>query len=235
MDTKPWWQSKTIWGVLVAFIAQLLKGRGVDISAEAPQLIDGILNAVSLVGTILAIYGRVRASKLIAPKPDEATVGGGPRLPLLIAFLLPAFVFASSIGRWALDVGRWTFFLILVFCLLTAGCATGPVYPSSPVAVVGSDFQKAAAEALQAYADYKSGNVDLTWALTKMFSAYSEYAQDSSDVKALIAAWTGNAGDSQELADRLARIFGASTAPPETKMAALAQIAQNVAAAPTTP
>lgn len=84
MDTKPWWQSKTIWGVVVALVAQVLKSSGVDISAESPQLIDGILNVISLIGTVLAIYGRVRASKLIKPKDDDTTVSGKPLYPLLL-------------------------------------------------------------------------------------------------------------------------------------------------------
>ena len=100
----------------------------------------------------------------------------------------------------------------------------------SPIGIVGTDFQKAAAEALQAYADYKAGNGNMTWALSKMFNAYSLYAKTAPDVKALVAAWTGNAGDSRALMDRLARIFAASSAPPEVKMAALAEVAQSVAA-----
>jgi hypothetical protein len=68
-----------------------------------------------------------------------------------------------------------------------------------------------------------------------MFNAYALSAQTSTDVKALIAQWTGNTGDSKALMDRLARIFNASTAPPETKMAALATVAQHVAASQTSP
>jgi hypothetical protein len=205
MDTKPWYQSKTIWGVVVAFLAQILKPRGVDISAESPQLVDGILNVVSFAATLFAIYGRIRASKLIKPKSDDTTVGG-PLMHVLLA--------AAIIG-----------------CSLTLpSCVEGPVYPKSPVAVVGDDFHKAAAEALQAYAEYKAGNANITWALVKMFNAYSLYTKSAPDVKALITAWTGNAGDSQELADRLVRIFGSSSAPPETKMAALALIASDTAA-----
>lgn len=128
-------------------------------------------------------------------------------------------------------IRRFTFALpaLIAATLLCSSCANGPIYPNSPVAIVGSDFQQAAADALQAYADYKAGNVSLTWALMKMFNAYSLSAKSWADVKALIKAWTGNAGDSQILADRLARIFHDSTAPPEAKMAALAVIAQNVA------
>lgn len=124
---------------------------------------------------------------------------------------------------------RFVIALVLLLVIGLPGCASAPARPDSPAAIVGSDFQAAASEALQAYADYKAGNHDITWALQKMFNAYSLYAKTSPDVKALIKAWAGNSGDSQALADKLARIFGASTSPPEVKMAALAQITQSVA------
>lgn len=57
-------QSKTVWGIAVMVIAQVLKRNGVEVD-EA-----GLLNdLMSAVGTILAIYGRVTASSTIAPKP----------------------------------------------------------------------------------------------------------------------------------------------------------------------
>lgn len=201
MDTKPWWQSKTIWGAIIATIATVLKLFKVNVDLP-PDLTDQILNAVTLVGTILAIIGRVNASKVISSQPPI-----NPNSPLMRLILLTS-----------------------VLCLLTSGCATGPVYSASPLAAVGSDFQANAADALQAYAEYKAGNVSMTWALMKMFNAYSLSAKTSTDVQALIKAWIGGTGDGKTLADRLARIFNASTAPPETKMKALAQVTQTVAA-----
>jgi hypothetical protein len=140
------------------------------------------------------------------PELDEPVVPGKPlisRAPIVALLLIPALFFA--------------------------GCAQGPVMPGSPVAIVGGDFQEAAAEALQAYADYKAGNGNLVWAMQKMFNAYSLYGATSTDVKALIKAWAGSGTDGQTLADKLARIFGDSPHPPDVKMAALAEITQAVA------
>jgi sulfur relay (sulfurtransferase) DsrC/TusE family protein len=210
MDTKPWWQSKTIWGAIISALVTALSLFKINIGDLAPDLTTGVLGTVGLISTILVIVGRVKGAGTIitATKQD-----GGSTIPPARLFLL---VF---LGPW------------LAVALSVGGCAQGPVYPVSPVAVVGDDFQVAAHDALAAYAEYKAGNVNITWALQKMFNAYSLYAKSAPDVKALINAWTGNAGDSQELADRLARIFGSSPAPPETKMKALAQAAQNIATA----
>lgn len=57
---KGFLQSKTIWGVVVMVTAQILKRNGVEVD-EA-----GLLNdIVSIVGTILAVYGRVTAKTVI--------------------------------------------------------------------------------------------------------------------------------------------------------------------------
>lgn len=205
MDTKRWFQSKTIWGAIVAFVASGLRLLGIDVTDLAsPQLVDQILNVVSLVGTLVAIYGRIRASKFIAPK--NATLPPGTHITpaIIAALLIPAFLFTTS-------------------------CAQGPVYTSSAAAHVATDVELAAVQAMQAYADYKSGNADMLWALSKGVGAYQQIIQDASDVKLLAKAWTGNTGDSQKLADRLARIFAQSTAPPAQKAAAIATAAIAVA------
>lgn len=118
--------------------------------------------------------------------------------------------------------------IVLAFSQLF-GCANGPVYPNSPIAVVGSDFTADAAAAIRAYADYKGGNVNMTWALQQAFNAYALSAKTAADVKALVNAWAGGNVDAQKLADRLAHIFNASSAPPEQKIAAFAVVAQHVA------
>jgi hypothetical protein len=71
MNTKAWWQSKTVWGSIVAFIAMALNAIGIDISSESPKLVDGILNLVSLAATIFAIVSRIRARKVIAPASTQ--------------------------------------------------------------------------------------------------------------------------------------------------------------------
>lgn len=81
METKAWYQSKTIWGILVAalgfVITEVLKVPDVQLPpnadfeqlkayAEAVKAAEGnvaviISQAVSAVGTVLAIYGRMKA------------------------------------------------------------------------------------------------------------------------------------------------------------------------------
>jgi hypothetical protein len=81
METKAWYQSKTIWGILVAalgfVITEVLKVPDVQLPpnadfeqlkayAEAVKAAEGnvaviISQAVSAVGTFLAIYGRLKA------------------------------------------------------------------------------------------------------------------------------------------------------------------------------
>ena len=69
-DTKPWWQSRTIWasilqvaiGIGVSF-GLFSQAAGATILAEGPDLITGV--AVSVVGA-LQIWSRVKATKTIA-------------------------------------------------------------------------------------------------------------------------------------------------------------------------
>ena len=62
-ETKPWWQSRTIIGVIVLLLAQVLKLLKVDIVNEELTLI--VTLALDTIGATLAIYGRVRARKAI--------------------------------------------------------------------------------------------------------------------------------------------------------------------------
>jgi hypothetical protein len=81
METKVWYQSKTIWGILIAAVgyvlSEVLKVPDVQLppNADFDQLktyVDAvkaaegnvaviISQAVSAVGTVLAIYGRMKA------------------------------------------------------------------------------------------------------------------------------------------------------------------------------
>jgi hypothetical protein len=86
MQTKPWYQSKTIWGILIAAVgyvlSEVLKVPDVQLppNADFEQLkayTDAVKAAqgdvavivsqvVSAVGTVLAIYGRVKAESSIS-------------------------------------------------------------------------------------------------------------------------------------------------------------------------
>ena len=52
---KPWWASKTIIGAIAVVL-----GQGLGLEAEGAQALAG--EVVTLVGAVLAIYGRIRAT-----------------------------------------------------------------------------------------------------------------------------------------------------------------------------
>jgi len=61
--TKPWWQSRAVWGGIVAAAAGIASLFGVDIDqAKATEI---AVSLAPLIGGALAVYGRVRASKPI--------------------------------------------------------------------------------------------------------------------------------------------------------------------------
>ena len=62
-NEKAWWQSRTIIGVVVMLLAQVLKWIEIDIVNE--ELTDIVTLAMEGIGAGLAIYGRVKARKMI--------------------------------------------------------------------------------------------------------------------------------------------------------------------------
>jgi len=78
IETKPWYQSKTIWGAIIAMIAPmlaLLTHNGVHIlPADQDQLADLLSGAGTTFGGILAILGRASARTQIASTPIPPTV-----------------------------------------------------------------------------------------------------------------------------------------------------------------
>ena len=62
-ETKNWWQSRTIIGIIVLLLAQVLKYLKVDIVNE--ELTEIVVLAMDFLGASLAIYGRVKARKSI--------------------------------------------------------------------------------------------------------------------------------------------------------------------------
>lgn len=66
MDTKSWWQSTTIWAGLVTVISFVAGLFGYQIAEGDQQaLITTISGAVGGVAGLIAIWGRVKASKTI--------------------------------------------------------------------------------------------------------------------------------------------------------------------------
>lgn len=74
MQQKKWYQSKTMWGAIVAMLAMALKQFGfADIAAaDQQELTNMIMTGVGLFGGGLAMYGRATASATIGkPKPKK--------------------------------------------------------------------------------------------------------------------------------------------------------------------
>ena len=68
MEEKAWWQSRTIIGIVVMILAQVLKWLKVDIVNE--ELTDIVTIAMEFIGATLAVYERVKARKTLrATKP----------------------------------------------------------------------------------------------------------------------------------------------------------------------
>ena len=65
-SNKNWWASRTVWGGLIALIAGALGVFGYTLLPEdQAALIDGRSALAASLGGIIAIWGRVRASRQI--------------------------------------------------------------------------------------------------------------------------------------------------------------------------
>lgn len=74
-DTKPWYQSLAVWGGFIAVISPLLSLFGYEVNADLATNL--LVQLGSLVGGVLAIVGRLTATKVIAktPRGPSATLG----------------------------------------------------------------------------------------------------------------------------------------------------------------
>ena len=65
-DEKVWYESKTIWGALIAIFASIINGLGFDLdTVSQSQLADSVIQLIGAIGAILAIYGRLNATDVI--------------------------------------------------------------------------------------------------------------------------------------------------------------------------
>lgn len=75
--TKVWWQSKTVWGSIVALLAGVATLAGVKLDATLQdQLVELIVGIANIVGGAIAWYGRVKAEGALSwtpSTPPEAT------------------------------------------------------------------------------------------------------------------------------------------------------------------
>lgn len=64
---KKWYKSKTIIGAGVAIAALLLQRYGFDLGPETQDAVTGaVLELLQVIGTLFAIYGRVKADGKIS-------------------------------------------------------------------------------------------------------------------------------------------------------------------------
>jgi len=76
IDTSKWWgQSVTIWGAIITALSTVLPALGpalgIDITADlvhevGAQIVEAVQVIGGLVGTLMTIYGRMRASQPLA-------------------------------------------------------------------------------------------------------------------------------------------------------------------------
>lgn len=75
--TKVWWQSKTVWGSIVALLAGVATLAGVKLDATLQdQMVELIVGIANIVGGAIAWYGPAKAEGALSwtpPKPPEAT------------------------------------------------------------------------------------------------------------------------------------------------------------------
>ncbi|MGK6315234.1 hypothetical protein [Neorhizobium sp. DT-125] len=67
--TKAWYQSKTVWGALIAVGASLLQMAGIELGQDVQaDLADIAVTLAGVAGGLLAIYGRIAAQSGIGGK-----------------------------------------------------------------------------------------------------------------------------------------------------------------------
>jgi hypothetical protein len=65
-NVKNWYQSKTVWGALVAIFASLSQALGIEIDASGQtELAENLMALAGAVGGLIALYGRFSAEKKV--------------------------------------------------------------------------------------------------------------------------------------------------------------------------
>jgi hypothetical protein len=62
-ETKKWYESKAVWGALIAVVASILSTNGVILPKD--QTVEVIMQIVAAVGGVVALWGRIKADKRI--------------------------------------------------------------------------------------------------------------------------------------------------------------------------
>lgn len=65
-DTKKWYMSKSVWGGMIAVAAAVAGAFGFSIGAEEQSILaESAVAVAGIVGAVVAVVGRVKASKKI--------------------------------------------------------------------------------------------------------------------------------------------------------------------------
>ena len=65
-NMKVWYQSKTVWGALIAVFAPLLQVAGLNMpGGMESELAEGLVTVIGGIGGLVALYGRLAATKTI--------------------------------------------------------------------------------------------------------------------------------------------------------------------------
>jgi hypothetical protein len=110
---KPWWQSRGMWGALMVLVAQGAQMAGLEIDSAA--LTDAVLSGITLLGAVLAWWGRVKATRPISRRDVAPGLSvGAPREqrmrePGLAHEHLPPDAVRPPGGYWSGDRERGPF------------------------------------------------------------------------------------------------------------------------------
>lgn len=65
-NNKSWWQSKTVWGGVIALVAGILGIFGYNlVETDQAELVEIGSGVAVVLGSLISIFGRVKASKSI--------------------------------------------------------------------------------------------------------------------------------------------------------------------------
>lgn len=65
-NTKAWYESKTIWGAVLAAICSLLQFGGIHVpTATQAELAEALVALAGAIVGLVAVYGRMNAEKLL--------------------------------------------------------------------------------------------------------------------------------------------------------------------------
>jgi hypothetical protein len=134
-NVKPLWESATFWGVVITALSGLLGRYGIDITPEDTKSLSAALVAAAtplgiLVGLVVTIWGRVRATRkvaLVPPKGETLSALAGIMLAAGLAVTLSACSLARLDGMEAGLARAERAALRIGGALYAVECKSGPL------------------------------------------------------------------------------------------------------------